>query len=722
MIPDKSSNAVVMSGEFKTKQFGIDSEDFSHLVDLIQNQLYSDKPLALIREYSCNAYDANAIVGKKNVPIKVTLPSLFAPQLKIRDYGAGLTLEQMEGIFTRYGKSTKRGDNVQVGCFGIGSKAGFAYGQSFMVIAYTDGVKTTYNCVLDETNVGKLIVLGNDVTDEDNGLEVVINVRKDDIDNFRKIAMNFYRYWDVMPNIEGFSDEDYKNIRGNDVISLSGNGWAILNENKHSWDRRQNGTVAVMGNIGYPIQWNSIKGLTEYFEANNDRYGFEYFITDNQFRFDFNIGEVKMSPSRESLQYTELTNNAIIQRIKLMVSELSDQVQAKINTASNLWEAKVMYDQLFNMSGCLHRLRKQFNLTYNGKPLANNNIGPFDNYNCLKTYMRRNNKHNFNNGSDAYSHIECLPMRMILEIDQEDKVYIQKAIKYLSAGNKVSTIYVLKFADAAQRKQVFDATGLDDSFITKYSSISDDVKNSIVRTVGQRGNYNYTVGSTKDSNLRSLKYISSNMLANYGYSDFSNLPKEEYDITQGGYYVELDHSSMKGIDYTTIVNFLNGMYKHDKTDITVHFIGQSVLNTKAMKNANWVKLTDYINEKANKVLTDVPSVKMFVAIRDCLMAETDNSVYRMDPYFAKYIVNINDKLDIVADLNNAYKYEHLYDIVRNVYKCSYDIRNEVVNLYNFVDKTFPLLRMFNNSWHDNRGFGELMLSYLKEKAEKAVDN
>jgi HSP90 family molecular chaperone len=159
MIPVETNRFVETSGPLQTINFGVKEHNMQHLMSILRDQLYSDKKLAPIREYSCNAVDANIENGKKDVPIKVTLPNENFHELKIRDYGKGLSYEEMVNIFCSYGESTKRNSNDYIGQLGIGSKSGFAYGDNFMVTSYKHGKKEVYTCVLDKSGIGSLINL-----------------------------------------------------------------------------------------------------------------------------------------------------------------------------------------------------------------------------------------------------------------------------------------------------------------------------------------------------------------------------------------------------------------------------------------------------------------------------------------------------------------------------------------------------------------------------------
>src|ERR1039458_6151032 len=57
---------------------------------ILSDGLYNDKILAIIRELCCNAYDAHAAAGKKDVPFELHLPTYFEPEFKVKDNGTGL--------------------------------------------------------------------------------------------------------------------------------------------------------------------------------------------------------------------------------------------------------------------------------------------------------------------------------------------------------------------------------------------------------------------------------------------------------------------------------------------------------------------------------------------------------------------------------------------------------------------------------------------------------
>ena len=100
----------------------IDPSGMAHVMSILTN-LYADAPLAVLREYATNARDSHVAAGTDR-PIEVDLPSDLNPTLVIRDFGVGLSEAEIIDVYARYGASTKRDTNDQVGAFGLGLQVG----------------------------------------------------------------------------------------------------------------------------------------------------------------------------------------------------------------------------------------------------------------------------------------------------------------------------------------------------------------------------------------------------------------------------------------------------------------------------------------------------------------------------------------------------------------------------------------------------------------------
>ena len=257
MIAEQKTHKLVRSHNFDEAEFGIDQEDIGFVIDLLRNQIYSNKILAVIREYTTNAVDSHNDVGKEDIPILVNLPTRFNPHFTVRDYGNGLSHDDVCNIYVRYCKSTKRQSNAFTGQLGIGCKSGFAYGDSFTVTSYHKGTKTTYVAQIDETSQGKIIKMDESKSKEPSGIEIKVAVADEDVDSFQEEALDLFKYFKIKPKVTG-SDKPIKDFK----TILEGDDWYIVEQqSSYNYYRSSNRAIAIMGNIGYPIDFNVVKNL-----------------------------------------------------------------------------------------------------------------------------------------------------------------------------------------------------------------------------------------------------------------------------------------------------------------------------------------------------------------------------------------------------------------------------------------------------------------------------
>ena len=167
----------------------------------VTSGFYKNPILAIVRELFANAVDVHNQVGTKR-PIDIAIPTKDNPTFVIRDYGTGLTYEQIAGIFTVFGATTKTENDI--GGFGLGAKTPFAKVEQFMVRSFVDGEVSLYNCHIsnDEPMCGKMLI---ESTTEDKGVEIIIPCVVEEVDEWRKaLATVTALFYDNMPNIYGY--------------------------------------------------------------------------------------------------------------------------------------------------------------------------------------------------------------------------------------------------------------------------------------------------------------------------------------------------------------------------------------------------------------------------------------------------------------------------------------------------------------------------------------
>ena len=86
MIIDKK-NSSMFTNNSSSKQFNIKVN--TKAFELLSDTLYSNKILAIIRELSCNAWDAHIEANNTDTPIEIYCPNEAFPNFLIEDYGTG---------------------------------------------------------------------------------------------------------------------------------------------------------------------------------------------------------------------------------------------------------------------------------------------------------------------------------------------------------------------------------------------------------------------------------------------------------------------------------------------------------------------------------------------------------------------------------------------------------------------------------------------------------
>ena len=281
----------------------IAQDALAHIMSVLTD-LYSDPELAVIREYSTNAYDAH-VESFVDRPIEITLPSQLSPYFKVRDYGAGLNVDDIREIYSQYGASTKRESDDVVGMLGLGCKSALTYTDQFTLTAVKDGICTQVSISRDEDGTGSMTIAAEYETDEPSGVEITVPAKK--YNSFEEKAEDFFRFW--KPGTVLVNGKAPKHIGGGLWIS---DDMLLTQEVDQS--------VVVMGNVAYPIPSELIR----------ERWPLVAFV---------DIGAVQFTPSRESLQLTPQTK-ATIQELKdRLTVEKDPAIERMINEAETPREA-----------------------------------------------------------------------------------------------------------------------------------------------------------------------------------------------------------------------------------------------------------------------------------------------------------------------------------------------------------------------------------------------
>jgi hypothetical protein len=319
IINSAPQNEAIMSNVGQIGEFRI--RNSAKAFNILSSGLYANKIRAIVRELSCNAVDSHTAAGKQNTPFDVHLPNSLEPWFSIRDYGTGLSADQVTNIYTTYFESTKTASNEFIGALGLGSKSPFSYTDNFTVTAIKDGIKGVYTAFINEAGVPSIAKMMEEQTTDPAGVEVKFAVEERyDFDKFRQEAKYVYEYFKLRPVISGnqefrFKDPEYKEKDIIPGVHYTGEG-----NGRHSY--------AIMGNIKYPIDVpNAEKAL-----------GGLHSLLSCGLVLEFNIGELDFQASREGLSYIPQTINAIKAKLEALNAQLAVHIALEADKITNLWE------------------------------------------------------------------------------------------------------------------------------------------------------------------------------------------------------------------------------------------------------------------------------------------------------------------------------------------------------------------------------------------------
>ena len=320
-----------LSEGLTTKNFGIDTEDMPHVLDILRNRMYSNKILAVLREYAANCFDAHIEAGIPERPIEITLPNSFDSCLRFRDFGFGLSQHDIENLYIKYGKSKRRGNNNTIGALGFGCKSGFCLGDQFTVTSWHCGVKSVYSCFIDPTRMGQVACLGHGADAGPSGIEVAVPIDSNDWDDVYSEARELFRFWNPAPIFKGIAEFSVNK----EEIIYQGDGWQF---------RGEGDSVAVMGNIPYRIDKHSLDG-----DLHN--------ILSSGLHLFFNLGEISIAPSREALEYDTKTKDAIKAKVAPIHATLRQMINTEIEKRQTRWEAVLFYKDLNHYESSFFKIR-----------------------------------------------------------------------------------------------------------------------------------------------------------------------------------------------------------------------------------------------------------------------------------------------------------------------------------------------------------------------------
>lgn len=589
----QATNVIERSERFEESNFTIEATAKTFMV--LSDTLYSNKIKAVIRELSTNAYDSHIDNGNPNVPFDVHLPNSMEPTFSIRDYGTGLSHEDCTSLYTTYFKSNRTNTNEATGCFGLGSKSPFAYNDSFTVESFFNGMHRTYSAYKNEREEPVFALMSEKETEEQNGLKISFPVKSgsydNDFDDFQEYAEEVYQYFKVKPSVSGAE----LNIGELEKTIHHEGEWAF-----YKGGRRTTGeSIAIMGQVAYPIDSDIFSDLEDKTIAK---------LIMSPILMDFKIGELDVTPSRESLSYNEYTKKSIIKKVEDIVEGVKDVIQTEFQDCKDLWDARKLYVSMYKQYKFLSNMTDIDSfLEWNGQPLFDQKMG-------LVVMLPESNEHHSPS-------VKCLSRqyyRTAVESNVATKIYMEQEFdiyvddlgrgavgrckaevhRMVNTVGNGHTIYLIKGSDP-ELETIANKLGCD---VDDFKLASDLSKPVYTRD----GNSSYSVSRTSVAVFN---------------EEHSQWDDTSIDITEGGIYVEIyryepqfrfvsdSNSSLR-----RLLNELEVLGYPIKKKI--YGMKKTILRQKRFMNSNWVKLEDIAHKVFDRVKKDKSLIRDFWINKD----------------------------------------------------------------------------------------------------------
>lgn len=305
----------------------IDGRAKQIIQDILIAKQYSNPLKAACREALQNALDANKEAGNDHLPITITLPTDEEPQLIFEDCGVGIGAERFEKVYKKWGESTKREDNIQMGGYGVGRFSALAISSQVGITSVCDGIKYNHVLFYNERGCPAAGTLDTQPTNEPNGTKLIIPIKEHDINRIHSYIRELTQ-WVQQPIV-------FKQGYGNFQDTKSWNLTGVLEraEGNLPWYFNNKGNDALqvtvlIGQLPYVLQEYMVKGLITNFSFDTLRSSYSSY---SSLVIRLPVGSVELTSNRENI--SDSNNN--LAKLRALVYPVIADVESQLSQLVN---------------------------------------------------------------------------------------------------------------------------------------------------------------------------------------------------------------------------------------------------------------------------------------------------------------------------------------------------------------------------------------------------
>ena len=672
-----SENKIERSRDFEESQYTIEAT--AKAFSILSDGLYANKIRAVVRELSTNALDAQIDNGNPTEPFNVHLPNDMEPFFSIRDFGTGLSHEDCMSLYTTYFRSNRTDSNEVAGCMGLGSKSPFAYNDSFSVESFYNGQHKVYSAYKNEKEEPVFALMSSKETQERNGLRVSFPVNSDDNFDFEEEAKQLYTFFAVNPNITGEEIE----IKSPNYL-IEGSDWAIHDgddERDYNWD-----ACAIMGSVCYPISADTI---------DSEEKSIQHILRGN-IDIHFDIGEISVTPSRESLSYNEYTKKNILKKLNRIIGEIGEILESKLEACETLWDARLLYGDLKGSDKMLNSLSGVFDtndVMWRGEKMFEKNSTSIPVWEITGLDCQRFHKGMWRDTVQNEKEVGAVPCKtdILFYLDDLGRGAISRCKTYIES-NSEKDIYLVRGGDEAIK-----------SFLEKMGMLPSVLKN--VSTLEKATPA--SSGGRSRTRSKACIYEKSG-----GWSPNDHWNDEEVDLETGGIYVEIyryNHRHKGGVDHpgriSTMLDKLKDMGHEIKTPI--YGFKPTLLKQKKFEKVSdkWVRFEDFVDKVLESHMVEKKWANRLKDIRAAsgtllnfksleMVAEQCKSENLIEQYVSKHrsLEENREAYEAASSLAG-------YNVFRIQYEEGY---LPLDGIEERIEERYPMLDLFTFNWSTHR--------------------
>lgn len=298
---------------------GVSVDDQELIIDTITGGLYSNPIGSIVRELTSNGIDAT-IQKDRILPVIVKLGYDGDNDLsyfEVIDNGVGMDKQVLTQIYINIFKSNKRTNDDLIGGFGIGSKSPLSLYNELYITTIKDGIKI--NAVYFKTNrlPDLTILLEEEIEDVNiSGTSIKIYIEDNQVDQYNTEIYRQLRYFSNVIYINEFIPQNAEDFNKSIIYE---NELFLYSDCSVTDNSEFKSLHIALGNVFYPINFSIL-----------DSKFMSYENLPLAVRFD--IGEIEVTKSRETIKYTNRTIANLTARLEELIEYLITTQNDRLKT------------------------------------------------------------------------------------------------------------------------------------------------------------------------------------------------------------------------------------------------------------------------------------------------------------------------------------------------------------------------------------------------------